>query len=319
MNHYLIDTKLIAYFLKQRGGSVLQIFNKIAEILWMFPKGKIYLGFDLGKSSYRVGLYKAYKGHRASRNAKLSEAEKEENRLFEEMYRGIFKYAHELPVTVLGIQGVEADDLLSLKVEELKEDLNNNIYLVTGDMDYVNSVVGTPNVRIIDVLNNNTVIDSTYVKDKYGEQLNSRHRFNVHKSIFGDKSDNIKFLRNMGKVKAQEVFDIIYTSYEVPTNEQIVEIIYEYVKKYPNIKIHEFHKDEGRETIHEVFLANMKLADTFRTTENFTEEQLNAYNNIMSRVPLEVAYENELYMKSIEIFNMPIVLDDIAKRVFNVR
>lgn len=317
--HYFIDTKLLAYFLTQRKSSILDIYNKIAELLIDKPKGKVYLAFDEGKSSYRCGIYSQYKGHRAVAKSKKSEEELAINRKFEEDYLKLIQFSRGLNVHVLAVKGVEADDLISIEVEKLSKDKSNFIYLITGDMDYINSVVGNDNVVICNALKSGEIVDTEYIKNTYGDLLNSRDRFNIHKSIFGDKSDNIKFLRNFGERKAEEVFTTIYSKYIEPTVDNIVEEVNNVIKRFNNIKVHENHIADGRHTIRDAIEANLKLADTFRDTEKLTKEQLEMYNKCIGRVPPSSSDSNHLVLKGLELFNEPVVFYRDASRVFNVK
>lgn len=316
--HYFIDTKLLAYYLTQRKSSILDIYNKIAELLIDKPKGKVYLAFDDGKSSYRCGIYSQYKGHRTVAKSKKSEEEMIVSRKFESDYLNLIEFSKGLNVHVLAVHGVEADDLISIEVEKLKQDQNNFIYLITGDMDYINSVVGSDNVVICNALKSGEILDNSYVRNTYGDLLNSRDRFNVHKSIFGDKSDNIKFLRNFGEQKAIEVFKTLYSKHEEPTIDNIVHEVNEVIKRFTNIKVHENHIADGRHTIKEAIEANLKLADTFRDTSNFTEAQLVTYNDCINRQPPKSTDSNHLILKGLELFNEPVVFYRDASRVFSV-
>lgn len=320
MTHlYYIDTKLLAYFLVQRNGSILDIYNKIADILISYPKGKVHLAFDVGKSSYRSAIYSQYKGHRAKAKAKKSPEEIEKFKQFEADYLKLVEFSKGLNVKVLAAKGVEADDLISIEVEKYRTQKDTKIYLITGDMDYVNSVVGNDNVSIINALQKDEVIDNQYVKVKYGETLNSRERFNIHKSIFGDKSDNIKFLRNFGEEKAKEVFKNLYDTYEEPTVGNIVEEVEKVIKRFNNIKVHENHVEDGRSTIKEALEANLLLADTFRDTSKLTTEQLKEYQECIDRVPPTGTDSLYLMNKGIELFERPVVFTSYADKVFNIK
>lgn len=315
---YFIDSKLLAYFLVQRKSSILDIYNQIAQLLWDKPKGTIYVAFDVGKSSYRTAIYSQYKGHRAKAKEKKSKEELEDNKKFEEDYLKLIKFTKELNVHVLAVHGVEADDLISIKVEELKKDPNNVIYLITGDMDYVNSVVGTDNVMIINALQQGEIINHDRVIEIYGQEMHSRDRFNIHKSIFGDRSDNIKFLRNFGKVKAQSVFDAIYSRTSEPTIEIILEELNKVISKYNNIKVHENHEADGRLTIEDALKANLLLADTFRDTSLMDKAQLIQYLLESERVPPNGSLILDLVVKAYELFNEPINFSFKAQKVFNI-
>lgn len=316
--HYFIDTKLICYYLVQRKSSILDMYNRIAEILFDKPKGKVYLAFDVGKSSYRTNIYSQYKGHRAKAKEKKSKEEINRFKEFEEDYLNLIEFSKGLNVKVLAAKGIEADDLISIEVEKLKSNPDNFIYLITGDMDYINSVVGTNNVAIINALKNNEEIDAKRVKEMYGDVLNSRDRFNVHKSIFGDKSDNIKFLRNFGAEKAKEVFNALYTKHRTPSIEDIIQEVEEVTKRYNNIKIHENHIEDGRTTLKEVLEANFLLADTFRDTANMTQEQINEYSECLLRVPPSSTSSTYLIESGIRLFSSPVIMYRKAEKVFNI-
>lgn len=317
--HYFIDTKLLAYYLVQRKSSILDIYNRIADLIIDKPKGKVYLAFDVGKSSYRSGLYSQYKGHRAKAKAKKTPEEMEQNKKFESDYLKLIEFSKGFNVKILAVKGVEADDLISMEVEKLRVDPNNFIYLITGDMDYINSVVGNDNVILCNALKGGDIVDNDYIKIVYGETLNSRDRFNVHKSIFGDKSDNIKFMRNFGEEKAKVVFNALYEKHETPTIENIIEEVQEVIKKYNNIKIHENHIEDGRETLYDVLECNLKLADTFRDTSKLTQEQVQEYLACLEVTPNNHSDSNHILTKSIELFEAPVMLSSIAERVFNVK
>lgn len=318
MNHYLVDTKLIAYWLIQRGSSITELYNKIAEQIWNYPKGMIYLAFDDGFSTYRKGIYSEYKGHRAKLRAKKSDEEIAQHKEFEENYKQLIELSKHLPVKVLHSTGVEADDLISIMVERLRHNAGHKVYLITGDMDYVNSVVGTENVYIVNV-NGGALIDHNYILQTYGNLLNSRSRFNVHKSIFGDKSDNIKFMRGLGEVKAKEIFELIYSKYDNPTLDEIVDIVIDYSKKYKTLKVHENHIADGRTTVKEVLEANLELADTFRDTSKMLEHQIAQFEETLALPMVTSITYDALFSKSLELLGTVVTMNYKAERVFNVK
>jgi 5'-3' exonuclease len=313
-----VDTKLISYWLIQRGSSITELYNKIADQLWSFPKGQVYLAFDDGASDYRKAIYSEYKGHRAKLREKKSDEEILQHKKFESDYIKMIELSKSLPVKVLHSKGVEADDLISITVERLKNNPENKVYLLTGDMDYINSVVGTDNVFIINV-NGGNLVCKDYVTTVYGDLLNSRERFNVHKSIFGDKSDNIKFMRGLGEVKAKELFEMIYNKYDEPTVDEIVAEVLEYVKDKKSLKIHEYHIQDGRTTVKEVLEANLCLADTFRDTSKMTEQQVKQFEDTLALPQVEYGSREDIFSKSLDLLEQPVVFNYKAERVFNVR
>lgn len=312
---YIVDTKLVAYYLYQRGSQIHGILDKIAQLLFEHAKGDIYFAFDVGKSSYRLDIHPMYKGHRASANSKMTTEDQRKLEIFNADYIRLIELSKLLPVRVLAVHGVEADDLVSILCHRLQKDPEQHVHLVTADMDYVNSVVGTDNVDIIDVFKN-VVVNNTTVLTKY--KLSTRKQFNVHKAILGDKSDNIKFLKGVGDVKASEIFESIYDRYTDPSTDEIVGVIENYVKQRPKIKIHEYHIEQGRCTIKDAFEANMLIVDTFTDTSKMTPFQEEEFNKALTYEIPKSINSLEFIKQSIDIIGYPLMVGHKAGRVFKI-
>lgn len=314
---YLIDTKLIGYYLHQRGSGVHGMLDKIADLLINHPKGEVLLAFDVGKSEYRLAISPTYKGHRSTANARKSPEQQALDYEFQGNYIKFIDVAKQLPCGVLAVPGVEADDLISIIVAKYQQDPNTFIYMVTADMDYVNSVVGFSNTFIIDVFNQGRLVNHEYVVQKY--DLHTRRMFNIWKSLYGDRSDNIKFVKGMSDVKAKIVFDAIYSKHKEPTNDDVVQEVENFLAKNKRLVIHPHHTDVGRTTVKEAFEANMKLADTFVDTSLMTEAQRNTFLECCSAVPPLKISHTDLFDLSFEVLGSPIMPSDNACKVFNIK
>lgn len=323
---YFVDTKLLCYYLFQRGSSLTGLYDKIAQLLFSMPKGKIYLGWDIGKSSYRLKVSPTYKGHREADKAKLSEDDQEAHKQFNSDYLKLAGISDLLPVFNLKVQGVECDDMCSILAKRYENNEMYQVYLLTADMDWIHSVVGTNNVSIIDVYNGGTIIDHDYVVQTYN--LDTRKKFTVLKSILGDKSDNIKFCNNIGPVKAKEIFNLIYTKYNDPSNDEMLEVINEYLAKKEQdrvsknrtmtISIHNDHVSAGRLNANDAFLANMSIADPFQDTSYLTDAQLKTFNKCLSRVLPESVQYADIMNRSIVELGFAIPFGYKASKVFKV-
>lgn len=323
---YLVDTKLICYYLFQRGSSLTGMYDKIAQLLFPFPKGKIYLGWDIGKSVYRLGVSPTYKGHRAVQKEKLSELEQSAHTQFNVDYITLSELSDNLPVYNLKIPGVECDDMCSIVSKMYENNPNYKVYLLTADMDWIHSVVGTNNVEIIDVYNGGTTIDHKYVVDTYG--LDTRRKFTVLKSILGDKSDNIKFCNNIGPIKAREIFDKVYSTYSDPTDDQIIQVIELYLQQKEedriqrklklSISVHQDHIDAGRTTAREAFLANMSIADPFQSTDQLTLEQRIKLEECLNRTPPSSVKYEDLMLKFFDELGYTAQFGHKASKIFKV-
>lgn len=327
MKHiYIVDTKLLAYYLFQRKSSVTNIFIKIASILQGRPKGAVFLCWDIGKSAYRLGVFSKYKGHRADALANKTELELQELEEFNKDYINLSEFAEHLNVYNMKVQGVEADDLASIITEQFKDSPDHTVNLITGDFDWYHMVVGANNVKLIEV-NSLEEHDRAYVIDKY--KLNSRREFSILKSIMGDKSDNIKFCKNIGPVKAKEIFDKVKLTYKDATDDEIIQVIEEYINKKeaknikknlpPSITIHDYHVEDGRTTIRDAFLANMSIADPFTDTSLFTDIQKDLFKQCVDvKLPKVLTYE-EFLEKSLDIVGKIVPLSELAEKIFGVK
>lgn len=311
--HYMVDTKLIAYYLYQRGSNVHYMLDKIASILFDYPKGEIYLAFDIGKSQYRLNIHSGYKGHR---NKNISPEDKLNLEEFNKNYINFSELCAHIPAHILAVPGVEADDLISMVTFDLQKDISNKIYLVTADMDYINSVAGNSNVRIIDVFKKE-VLTSADVYKSYG--IKSRREFNIRKSLVGDESDNIKFVKGIGPVKAQEIFDSVHTAFDEPSDEDVINAVENYMKQFPKLKVHSQHTEQGRTTVSEAYIANMSIVDTFTDTSKMTPEQIDIFNRCLARnKPPEIKY-NKLLQLSLDTLGFPVSVNDITARIFKIK
>ncbi len=313
---YIVDTKLVAYYLIQRGRPISDIFNKIAEIVYgLKKKGDVYLCFDIGHSDFREEEQSYYKGHRRAAMKKRTVQEQAAHELFNETYAKLPFLFRGLGVYVAAVPGVEADDLASIISEHYKNKDDVRVTLITGDFDWLHMVSGTSNVRMYDFTKGKYWHDST-IRKVYN--VTSRREFSIRKSITGDKSDNIKFVRNLAEVKGTELFENIREVYGTPTDDEIIDMIEEHIKDKANLNIHEFHVKDGRTTVREAFLSNMKIADPFTDVEQLSKIQKYQTLEILSQdAPITISQE-DISNKCIDLFGYPIQLSAVAKKVYNV-
>lgn len=315
--HYIVDTKLIAYYLIQRYRPITDIFNKLAELLMHLKKrGTIYACFDVGKSSYRLAEQSYYKGHRDTLRRKLGAKALEEHAKFNEDYLKLLEVFKRLNVQVLAIEGVEADDLASLLTEDLKKNPDNKITLITGDHDWLHMVAGTNKVRLFDFPQDQFWYTKT-IEQAHG--VTSRRQFSIKKSITGDKSDNIKFMKNLADVRGTYVYNDIYALHDDPTDEQIIEFIENFAENEPKIVVHPYHVQDGRTTIREAFLSNMKIADPFTDTACLTAPQAEVWKNIITHNHSETISAHDLDWFFINNFGYLKTLTKDAHRIFGVK
>lgn len=322
-HHYIVDSKLLFYYLHQRGGSVAKAFNKLADLLIEMPKGEIHICGDIGHSDYREKMYEEYKGHRREQMAKRPKKEQEEHKKFNEDCLTALEGFHKLGLHVLAIEGVEADDLASLLTLHIrKNEPDANITLITGDYDWIHLLIEDAKVRMFDFPQHTMV----YRKDAIQTyKLDSRRKFSILKSICGDISDNIKFVNNLAKVRGRKIFDDIHKKYENPTDKQIILYITQEVEENDKFSVHEAHTKHGRKTVAEAFTANMLIADPFTDYTKLTEEQavlvdeaLQGTYNIPAERPSKPSSEDFMDW-AIDSLGSVVLLSNAALKVYGIK
>lgn len=312
---YIVDTKLVAYYLFQRGSPIFGILDKIASMVFQHPKGEIYFAFDIGKSSFRSKIHPEYKGHRTKRTSTMTDEDIKRLETFNDDYIRLSELCRLLPIRVLAVHGVEADDLASIMAYRFQQDPDTFTYLITADMDYINSVVGNDNVAILDVFNG-TLIDNNEVLKRY--KLTSRRQFNVHKAIFGDVSDNIKFIQGVGSVKAAEIFENIYDIYDDPSSEDMAKIIEQYMKQRPKLKLHPYHINQGRTKVIDALNANLSIVDTFTDTDLMSDHQKTQFSDCLNYTIPTTISSMDFLKQSLDIVGYPVVVGHKAGKVFRI-
>ncbi len=312
---YVVDSKLLAYYLIQRGRPLSDIFNKMAELIYHLQRrGDIYVCFDIGHSDFRETEQSYYKGHRRAAMAKKSEAEKIKHELFNEMYAKLPYVFRGMGVHVVAVPGVEADDLASILCKEFENVPDVKVTMLTADRDWLHMVVEANNIRLYDYVQNVYYTASDVIKQY---EASTRREFSIRKSITGDKSDNIKFMLNMAEEKGSKLSNAIHTQYGEPTNDECIESIEEYLKENPNLKVHKFHVEDGRTTVREAFESNMKIADPFTSIDQLTKLQASQLQDVFDTTPITIDTES-LDGKFIELFGYPLQLSSVAKKIYNV-
>lgn len=311
---YIVDTKLCAYYLIQRHRSITDIFNLLAQLLFKLKtRGEVYLCFDIGSSDFRLGEQSYYKGHRKAARAKKTVEEQLAHDMFNEDYVKLVKIFSLINVHILAVDGVEADDLASITAERFKDD---KVTLITGDYDWLHMVVATDTTRMY----NFPYDEFIYHNDIYARYgVTNRREFSILKSISGDKSDNIKFVRNLGPVKSKTLFDNIMGKYGEPTNDEIIEMIEKVVDNNDNMSLYKHHIDDKRTTLRDAFLSNMKIADPFIVTDDLTDVQIEEYDKCLARVIPTSTKASDFAELSIELFGYPIDLYPKTKKVFTIK
>ncbi len=317
-HHYIIDTKLLFYSAKQTGRDVLDTFNDMARVLDGRPKGDIYLVADLGASEYRLGISAYYKGARREAKASKTPEELAEHEVFGTEYNNFIEVCKMLPVIVMDVSNVEADDTASILAFELAKDPSNRISLITRDGDWAHSIIDSDNVKMISPYFREADTYGIDIRRRYN--VGTREEFTLKKTLEGDDGDSILRPKWLGEVKTDEIWESCII-HDVVTLELLRAEIHNFIgnQKNPNrftvpAKYIEYNVAS---TIDEVIDINYKLAATMKHVTQLSDTQQAEYHNALQR-PIGTEEFNAFDI-GIGFFGRPITFSETARRVFNVK
>jgi DNA polymerase-1 len=105
-----------------------------------------------------------------------------------------------LPVKILSLDGVEADDIIAFLSKDLTKNKKNKVYLVSADNDFLQLV--DDNILMYRSVEKEFIMPKD-VKEKYGVHP---HNFLIYKTLMGDKSDKVGGIKGLGQNKFEKYF-----------------------------------------------------------------------------------------------------------------
>jgi DNA polymerase-1 len=186
-------------------GALTGFLKSIGYAIKMLNPTKVVIVFDgVGGSNARRNLFPDYKANRnANRmtNYSIFQSKEEESESINNQMQRLILYLKCLPVSVVSIEGLEADDIigyLTHKLESFSE--TQEINIMSADQDFLQLVstktaVYSPTKKRIfkpkDVLADFGVSATNYIN---------------YKILLGDKSDNVPGVSGLGPVKLVKLF-----------------------------------------------------------------------------------------------------------------
>jgi len=182
-------------------GSMLSLGYAIKNI----NPTKVIICFDgQGGSNNRKNLYPEYKSnrgiHRLTKYSTFSTREEENESISNQLGR-LIQYMQLLPLTLLSVDGLEADDKIAYlaekysKIEECKQ-----VTIMSADQDF------------LQLTNNKIQVYSPTKKKTYGvddvikEYSIHPNNFLIMKMLMGDASDNLPGINGLGPKKLEKLF-----------------------------------------------------------------------------------------------------------------
>ncbi len=202
-------------------GGLTGFLKSIGYAIRMCDPTKVVIVFDgVGGSNARRNLFPEYKANRnANRmtNYSIFQSKAEEQESINNQMERLIQYLKCLPVTIVGIDGLEADDIIGyLATKFEKHDETQRVTIMSADKDFLQLV--TDKVHCY-----SPVKKKIYTpKDVLEEFSVSSYNFLNYKVLMGDASDNIPGITGLGPKKLIKLFPELSSDTKV-TVEGIVE------------------------------------------------------------------------------------------------
>ncbi len=186
-------------------GGLTGFLKSVGYAIKMLNPTKVIIVFDgVGGSNARRNLYPEYKANRhvnRMTNYSIFSSKEEETESINNQMARLIQYLKCLPVTVISIDGLEADDIigyLSNKFQVYNE--TTSVTIMSADKDFLQLVSNKVQVY-------SPVKKKVYKpKDVLEEFGVSSYNFLNYKILMGDQSDNVPGISGLGPVKLLKLF-----------------------------------------------------------------------------------------------------------------
>ena len=174
-------------------GGLVGFLKSLGFLVRTFNPTRVVVVFDgPGSTAARKNINSDYKANRQLNritNWEIYDNKDDEYASMSAQIERLIEYLHMLPVDLLGIDKVEADDVIAYIVKEYKD---SKVTIVSSDKDFMQ------------IVNDKVEIYSPVKKKIYGpaevleEQMVLPSNYLVVKSLLGDNSDNLSGVKGLG-------------------------------------------------------------------------------------------------------------------------
>jgi len=199
-------------------GGLTGFLKSMGYAIKLIDPTKVIIVFDgIGGSNNKRNLYPDYKANRnKSRitNYSIFNSKEEETEAINNQVSRLIQYLQCLPVTIICIDGIEADDVigyLAIKFENFA--LTNKVTIMSSDKDFLQltsdkTQIYSPTKKLI--------YTPQDVSNEYGI---NHHNFINYKILMGDSSDNLPGIPGLGPKKLLKLFPILNENKQLTLDE----------------------------------------------------------------------------------------------------
>lgn len=185
-------------------GGVSGFLKSIGMVVRQFRPSRVIIVFDgKGGNKTKQSIYSGYKEGRTSMT-KLNrsydfQTKEQEQQSMRWQLKLLLSMCEHLPVTIIAMDNIEADDVIGYISQHLESEDRNSIIMST-DKDFLQLI--SSHCRVY-----NPVKKKLYHVDTVLEEYNIHpNNFILYRSVTGDKSDNIKGIKGIGPQTFKKCF-----------------------------------------------------------------------------------------------------------------
>ena len=201
-------------------GGVTGFLRSVASVIREHKPTRCIVVFDgKGGSARRKKVYSEYKANRAvktqfNRYQEFANLE-DESQSMKRQFGRIIEYLQQLPVTMLAVDNVEADDIIAYIANEIYTEAEQKVTIVSTDRDFLQLVNHRINVW-------SPVKKILYNPVRLEEELGIPSKnYLMYRAFIGDKSDNIPGINGVALKTMLKHFPIITEDRQLTIDEII--------------------------------------------------------------------------------------------------
>ena len=188
-------------------GGLVGYLRSLGYAIKTFRPTRVILVFDgLGSTHNKKNLYPGYKANRSTTrltNWDIFENKDDEGEAMVGQMTRLIQYLQQLPVTLVSIDKIEADDSIGFIVDHFeKDELCKEVTIMSADKDFYQLVSDKTSVYSPTKRKTYKIQD---IIDEFGVHPNN---FLAYKILLGDNSDNLPGVRGIGPKKAIKMFPL---------------------------------------------------------------------------------------------------------------
>jgi 5'-3' exonuclease len=186
-------------------GGLVGFLKSVGYAIKLYQPTRVVLVFDgQGNSTNKKYLYADYKANRTNlkvTNWKVFDTKSEESESMANQMGRLIEYCTQLPVSMISIPKIEADDVMGYLVQKFEADSEvDDITIMSADKDFLQLVSKKTSIY-------SPTKKKTYrPEDVLEEYQIHSHNFINYKLLMGDAGDNVPGVQGLGPKKLLKLF-----------------------------------------------------------------------------------------------------------------